>query len=308
MISPQTGKHHIPLYGATLIVGIAVISSLTNSLTHSLPVDFPASQVLFFKAGIGFAFVSLWFGGNLRRLLTTKHLRWHFLKGATGAAGNGLWIAAVQVLPLADSSALSLTSALITTVGAYYFFNEVPKKSIIGSIAVGFLGVLFILKPSMGIFQFYSVYPLLSALAFSVSSLIVKKVSLTDPSETTLCYLLLFMALFSVIPALYFWHPITLSMALKLMGIAALYAVGQLALIEAYTYTQAAFLAPFKFSRFPLAIASGWLFFGERFSWSTLLGGAIIIASYFYLLRQKNNINAVPVCHYEEPLKKSIPG
>jgi drug/metabolite transporter (DMT)-like permease len=35
------------------------------------------------------------------------------------------------------------------------------------------------------------------------------------------------------------------------------------------------------FARFPLAILSGWLFFHEHFSWSTLAGGGLIIASYF---------------------------
>jgi S-adenosylmethionine uptake transporter len=58
-----------------------------------------------------------------------------------------------------------------------------------------------------------------------------------------------------------------------------------LALIEAYTYTKAAVLAPFKFARFPLAIASGILFFGEYPDQTTLIGGVFIILSYIYLTR-----------------------
>ena len=272
-----------PFYGAGLIVLVALLTTVSNSLTHSLPKILPSSQILFFKAGIGFLLVIAWHQAALKQLLSTKNLKWQLLKGFAGAAGNGFWIAAVQVLPLADSSALSLTSALMTTAGAYYFFSENPTRPLLYAIGVGFIGVLIILRPTSAIFNFYSLYPLLSALAFSASVLIIKKVAVKDSSQTTLCYLLLFMALFSFLPALYYWQPVEVSTVLRLVGIAVLYLLGQLALIEAYTHTQAAFLAPFKFARFPLAIASGWLFFHEHFSWSTLAGGGLIIASYFYL-------------------------
>ncbi len=272
-----------PFYGAGLIVLVALLTTISNGLTHSLPKTLSSSQILFFKSGIGFLLVVAWYQANLKRLLSTENLKWQFLKGFAGAAGNGFWIAAVQVLPLADSSALSLTSALMTTAGAYYFFSENPTRPLLWAIGVGFLGVLVILKPSSSIFNFYSLYPLLSALAFSASSLIIKKVAVKDSSQTTLCYLLLFMALCSFLPAVYYWQPVEVGTVLRLVGIAVLYLLGQFALIEAYTYTQAAFLAPFKFARFPLAILSGWLFFHEHFSWSTLAGGGLIIASYFYL-------------------------
>ncbi len=290
-----------PLYGAALIVLIALLTSISNSLTHSLPSHLPSSQILFLKSLIGFVLVALLFKGDFKRLFTTHHFRWQFFKGAAGAVGNGLWIAAVQVLPLGDSSALSLTSALMTTLGAYYFFSEVPKKPTLIALALGFFGVLLILKPTHAVFQVYSFYPLFSALAFSISSLIVKKVSITDRSETTLSYLLLWMAVLSLVPAVHQWQPLSGFHFLKLIGIALLYAGGQLALIEAYTYTQAAFLPPCKLSRCPLAIAAGWLFFNEPFSWSTFIGGTIIIFSYFYLLRQKNKISDECECPCAKP-------
>ncbi|WP_165380346.1 DMT family transporter [Candidatus Finniella inopinata] len=281
--SNKSNLNLTPFYGAGLIVLVAVLTTISNGLTHSLPKTLSSSQILFFKSCIGFLLVVAWHRTTLKQLLTTQNLKWQFLKGFAGAAGNGFWIAAVQVLPLADSSALSLTSALMTTAGAYYFFSENPTRPLLWAIGVGFVGVLVILKPSSAIFNVYSLYPLLSAFAFTASSLIIKKVAVKDSSQTTLCYLLFFMALCSFLPAIYYWQPVEMNAVLRLAGIAVLYLLGQLALIEAYTYTQAAFLAPFKFARFPLAIASGWLFFGEHFSWSTLAGGGLIIASYFYL-------------------------
>jgi hypothetical protein len=37
------------VYGACLIVFVAVITTLSNTLTHLLPKDFPTEEILFFK-------------------------------------------------------------------------------------------------------------------------------------------------------------------------------------------------------------------------------------------------------------------
>jgi drug/metabolite transporter (DMT)-like permease len=275
------------LYGAFLIASVALITTLSNSLTHSLPCDFPSQQVLFLKAGLGVFLLSVFRIKDFPKILYTNFLPWHALKGIAGALGNWFWIAAMINLPMADSSALSLTSALLTTLGAAYFFNEHLNKWVISSISIGFIGVLLILHPTSSLFTWYSVYPLLSALAFSTSSLIIKKVSLKDHSFTTLFYLLFFMTIYSAVPSLWSWQVLTGTILIKLFAIAVLYLLGQLALIEAYTYAAAGFIAPFKFVRFPLAIVSGLLFFGEQASFYTLLGGCLIITSYYFVMKAK---------------------
>ncbi|MCX7338321.1 MAG: DMT family transporter [Alphaproteobacteria bacterium] len=279
------------LYGALLIVLVAVFAAASNSLTHSLPKNFPTTQALFLKAGIGLLFVSVFYSRKLTAVTQTKFLPWQIFKGITGALGNWFLIASVQLLPLADSSALSLTSALMTTLGAYCFFGEKLTRPILYSLGIGFAGVLIILRPSSGVFTVYALYPLLSALAFSASSLIIKKVSIRDSSATTLFYLLFFMTLFSAGPAFWNWYEISsLALFLKLAGISALYVLGQFALIEAYTHAAASFIAPFKFSRFPLAVVSGFLFFEEQAAWTTLIGASMIIGSYIYLIKTNKKL------------------
>ncbi len=275
------------LYGAFLIVAIALVTTLSNSFTHSMPASFPSQQVLFLKAGFGLCLLLILRIKDFPKLLHTTFLPWHALKGISGALGNWFWIMAVINLPMADSSALSLTSALLTTLGAAYFFNERLNRWVIASIGIGFTGVLLILHPTSALFTWYSIFPLLSALAFSASSLIVKKVSLKDHSFTTLFYLLFFMTVYSFLPCLWSWQVPTTIILIKLFMIGALFLVGQFSLIEAYTYAAAGFIAPFKFARFPLAIASGLLFFGEQVSLYTLLGGSLIIMSYYFVMKAK---------------------
>lgn len=275
------------IYGACLIVFISLVTTLSNTLTHCLPQNFPTEEILFFKVGVGLCLILLFHIRNLKELTQTQILKWHALKGLSGAIGNWFWIASIQVLPLADATALSLSSAFLTTIGAAYFFSEKVNRWIFLAITLGFTGVLLVLCPSTRMFSFYAFFPLLSAFSLSASSLIIKRVSLSDSSYTTTFYLVLFMTLFSAGPALWSWQTPTMNELIMLLMIGGLYVLGQFALIEAYTHATAGFIAPFKFTRFPLAILSGFLIFGEYISWKTLLGGSLIIASYYTVMKAK---------------------
>lgn len=271
------------LYGAFLILLGGIITAGANALTHSMSTDYSAMQILFFKSTIGWCFLCLLYGLKLKHIFKTSILPYHALKGIFGAVGNWFWITALLFLPLAECSALSLTSAIITSIGGWIIFKERFYWPLLIASLVGFLGVYIILKPDWAIFSYYAIFPLISATAFSGSSLIIKRLAVSDSSETTLFYLMCFMSLFSAIPAFYMWVPFENLDLLKVFGIGLLYILTQLCIIEAYTHAAASFVAPFKFARFPFNVAIGFLFFLEIPAETTLIGALIIAGSYAYL-------------------------
>jgi drug/metabolite transporter (DMT)-like permease len=275
-------------YGAFLIIVSGLFVAVSNGLTHSLSIHFPAIQILFLKSSISLCLIVILFSSKLTTLTKTSIFRWHSLKGIVGVLGSWAWIVALQHLPLADSSALSLTSALLTSVGGYLFFGERPSFHVWFCVFLGFIGVLVVLNPSAQVVSVHSFFPLLAATAFAASSLLVKKICKQDSSYTILFYLMLFMSVFSSIPAIYSWSPIAVIDVYKIAIISVTYALGHFALIEAYVKAEASFIAPFKFARFPLGMATGLLFFSEFVSIPTLIGGVLITLSCFYLLRVEN--------------------
>ncbi len=205
-----------------------------------------------------------------------------------GAFGNLLWISALIALPLADCSALSLTSALFTSTGAYLFFKERITWPIALSLSLGFFGVWLILRPTHAIFGWVAMLPLGSALLFSLSSLLVKKLTLKDSFSTTLFYLLFFMSLISGCFAFSKPWTVTFENLFYLFLMGAFYLLGQWALVKAYAIAHAGFIAPFKFARFPLSIMSGLLFFGELPGIGVVLGSMAILSSYSFLKKAKD--------------------
>lgn len=274
------------VYGGLLIVLSTAASATTNGMTHSISKDLPPMEILFFKCLMGILLLLITYRKTFFLFLKTLILPIHALKGACGALGNWAWISAVQYLPLAESSALSITSAFFTSLGGMLFFKEKFHLKAWIAIVAGFTGVLLILHPSQKIFSFYAFLPLVSALFFSASSLFVKRLSQNDPSQTTLIYLLGFMAIFAFISQLHTsWIIPTFDDFPKLAIIGCSYVLTQTCLIEAYTYAHTSFLAPFKYARFPVNIFTGVLFFAEIPPVTTLVGGAVILLSYAWLIR-----------------------
>lgn len=242
-------------------------------------------EILFFKCFIGLVLLFIVYRQNFSSFFKTAILPIHGLKGACGALGNWAWISAVQYLPLAESSALSITSAFFTSLGGMLFFKEKFHLKAWVAIVIGFLGVLLILHPSQKIFSYYAFLPILSALFFSASSLFVKRLSKEDSSQTTLIYLLSFMAMFALFSQIHTpWVLPSLSETPKLAVIGCSYVITQICLIEAYTYAHTSFLAPFKYARFPVNIFTGVLFFAEIPPLTTLFGGGVILLSYAWLI------------------------
>lgn len=265
--------------GAFFIVLSAVLVSASNSFVHGLKTPISAGQLLFLKAGISFLLCVPWLMRQWTLIVRTPNKRWHAKKAIIGAIGNVFLIMALQKLPLADVTTLSLTSAILTTLGAAIFFKERLRPATIAALVLGGVGVCIVLKPSVTIFSWDALLPLMSAVCYSISSLFVKKVSLVDSTEVSLMYLLGGMAALSAPFACYSWTPLSAYDWMIVVGIAIIYCVVQWLLIYAYAHASAAFLAPFKFARFPLGCLFGVIWFGEIPSWYVIGGGGLIFAS-----------------------------
>ncbi len=274
-------------YGALLIVLATFTAATTSSLNHSIQ-NIPAMEILFFKCAMGLVTLSLYYCRHFLKLFHTTIIKYHAFKGLVGSLGNWAWILSLQFLPLAEASSLSTTSAFFTSLMGIVLYKEPFHRKAWLAIAMGFLGAIIILHPSQVIFSWYIMLPLFSAFCFSISSVLVKSIRPFDSAQTTLIYLLSFMALFSVLSTLITpWVMPNKIELIKMLITGISYLLSQVCLIEAYTYALTSFIAPFKFVRFPLSILTGVLFFTEIPPISTLVGGGIILLGYLWLLRAK---------------------
>ena len=190
---------------------------------------------------------------------------------------------AAALMPLAELTALAFTKPLFATVGAALILHEVVRGRRWSAVAVGFLGVLLVLRPGAAAFSPEAGLVLLSALASAAVVLMVKQLTVRESTTTIVFYQSLFLTVLSLPPALLFWQTPSVGGILLVALIGALGTITWLCFTRAFALADTSAVMPFEFLKLPFTAVLAYLLFSEVPSVWTWLGGAIIFAATVYI-------------------------
>ena len=210
----------------------------------------------------------------------------HLLRNGSHFIANLCWTNAVIVMPLATVFAIEFLMPVWAGLLAVLFLGERFTVSRAGSIALGFLGVLIILRPGIEAFQPAALGVLLASLGYAVSNIGTKKLI---PVQSTIA-ILFWMNLMQAVMALV---GIDLAFPLRLgahdwiwaIGIAVGGTAAHYCLTNALRVADAMVVIPLDFLRIPLIAFVGWMFYAERLDLLVFVGGGIIVAGIMWNLR-----------------------
>jgi drug/metabolite transporter (DMT)-like permease len=244
-------------------------------------------EIAFFRNLFGFFFVLpfLWRAG-LGMLRAHAPGRLLLSSGGHLVAMLGYFLA-VAYMPLAELTALAFTKPLFATLGAALVLREVVRGRRWSAIAIGFLGVLIVLRPGAEAFSPYAGLVLLSAVASAAVVLMVKHMTLRDGSTTIVLYQTLFLTVLSLPPALWFWRMPGLESLLLVALIGALGTIAWLCFTRAFALADASAVMPYEFLKLPITAALAYLMFAEVPSVWTWLGGAVIFGASIYISQRE---------------------
>ena len=188
-------------------------------------------------------------------------------------------------IPVADVVALSFTQPLFIAVLAAVLLGEAVGIARWRAVAIGFAGVLVILRPGFEEIGFATLAVLASAACYGVSNICIKRLMTTDtPVQSTLYGNLLMLPL-SALPAAFVWVTPGLWDALAMIGVGLGGMGGIYFVSRAYAAADASAVVPYDFLRLPLSAGAAFLLFDETSDTWMLLGAAIIFASSYALVR-----------------------
>jgi len=210
----------------------------------------------------------------------------HLLRNGSHFLANLCWTNAVIVMPLATVFAIEFLMPVWAGLLAVLFLGERFTVSRAGSIAMGFLGVLIILRPGIEAFQPAALGVLAASLGYAVSNIGTKKLI---PVQSTIA-ILFWMNLMQAVMALV---GIDLAFPLRLgahdwiwaIGIAVGGTAAHYCLTNALRVADAMVVIPLDFLRIPLIAFVGWMFYAERLDLLVFVGGGIIVAGIMWNLR-----------------------
>lgn len=163
------------------------------------------------------------------------------------------------------------------------------------AIAIGFAGVLLVIRPGAGGIHPAAIFSVCGALCYAVYAVMTRALSRTDSNETTLFYSNL-VGLLVMVPLIPFaWTPPQSAFSVFLMVMTGLLGgFGHYLLIIAHRLAPASVLSPFIYSQMVWMILLGYFVFGDMPNSWTMTGAAVVIVSGLYLIQHERRRRVIP--------------
>jgi drug/metabolite transporter (DMT)-like permease len=273
---------------AAMLTGVAAFAFMDAGL-KLLSQHYSAAQVAALRGLAALPVVFAWalYAGGARQLV---QVRWplHIARGLLSVLMMITFTFGLRELSLARAYSLFFVAPMLIAIFSMFFFGERVGRAQWAAIAVGFVGVLIVLKPETSGFGWAgSLAILCTALCYSLSNVLVKLIGRTDSTQSMVFWMTCMLAIGSTALALPGWQPLREEHFLWCVGIAITGAVGQWGITYAFKQAPAATVAPLEYSGLAWVIVIDYLGWSVVPGWRTLLGAAVIIASGLYLVRHE---------------------
>lgn len=274
--------------GALLILLGETLLAVMAAIIKHLSADLPSEVIVFFRNIFGlFMLVPILMHSGLATLKTNK-LHLHILRASVGLAAMYGFFYVLAHMPLAEAQVVKLTSPFFMPLIAAIWLGEFIKPRTGWTIAIGFIGVLFILRPGTDSFSPIALVGIAAAFMASLAKVTIRHMGNTESSVRIVFYFGLITSILSSIPLLWSWKtPSTHHWPwILLLGFIA--TLGQLCLTRAYRIANPGKIGPYVYSSVLYGAALGWFFWGEILVMTTIVGSLLIIGAGILNLKGKS--------------------
>ena len=244
--------------------------------------QFAAAELVFWRGFIA----TLLIGSYVlaRRLpLATPHARTHVVRGLAGFISLVMYFYAISMIPLAAAVTLNYTSPLFLALLLVLWVKEPVRRGFYAVLAAGFVGVLFLLQPTLAREEWLgALFGLGSGIISSIAYLNVRRLGeLGEPEWRTVFYFSTLSALGGLpwLLAASPFHAIDLRGWLLLLGVGGFGVLAQLCMTAAYKRGKTLVSASLAYSTVVFSSAFGMLLWGETLPWAGWVGVILIVAS-----------------------------
>lgn len=269
-----------------ILISIAalILFDLMGLIIKHLSPRYSAAELSAYRNFFGLvpSIIALWMTASWRqggRIMRIRQWKLAVLRGVAVTFAQLMFYLSLGIMAFATATTISYTTALFTTALAVPILREQVGLVRWSAVAIGFVGVILILRPGSDAFSWALLLPVGASFLYAFSGVSARSI---DPEVPTPLFNLYSSAVaavgsFSLAMVVSGFTPVASAqdlMFIVLMGMFGGSAV--LCLVVAYRMTEPSNLAPFSYFGIPIAFALGWVFFDEA-PIDDLLPGAVLI-------------------------------
>ncbi|WP_170434066.1 DMT family transporter [Ruegeria arenilitoris] len=277
--------------GALLMMGSMAAFTVNDTLVKAAGQEVPLFQLVALRGLLATILVFA-----LARHLGALHLRFGrhdrwlvAFRCVAELSATFFFLTALMQMPLANVTAVLQALPLTVTLGAALFFSEQIGWRRIMAIALGFAGMLLIVRPGPDGFSIYAMYALIAVICVTARDLITRRMSPEVPSMVvTLATSLTITTGAAIASVFQGWVPMTAGSGMLIASAAVFVLLGYLFSVMVMRVGEVSFVAPFRYSSLIWALGLGWAVFGDWPDRITMLGAALVVtAGLFTLFRER---------------------
>ncbi|WP_424933086.1 DMT family transporter [Amaricoccus macauensis] len=269
---------------AFMVLAMAGFSS-NDALIKLVSQDIPLFQAIFLRGVIvSAAFGLIAYATGVLKSVHSRRDRRALLGRTTGETlGAFCFLTALTQLPIANATAILQSMPLAITLGAAFLLHEPVGWKRYAAIAVGFLGVLVIVRPGAEGFNSYGFLAMAAVFLFTLRDLSTRQIS---PDVATVLAAFITSSITTCVAGIVSlfggWETVTGLNVLTLFVGAGCLMVGYHFSIIGMRTGDVGFVSPFRYALLIWAMILGWLIYGDIPDIWMITGAGIVVAAGFY--------------------------
>lgn len=286
------------LRGALMMTAAMAFFAIEDTLVKLLTARLPPGEIISMIGLGGTTILVCWLLISGQPVLVpVMRTRAAMLRLGFEIGGTLLFVSSLALIPVTTASAVIQATPLVVAMGGAVFLAQPVGWRRWSAIAVGFSGVLLILRPGLGGFEAATLLAVVGMLCLAFRDIVTRAIGIQASGVQ-----LTLMAFAALIPSgmclVFFTGTVPVVPSPTDIGILVVCSMvgltGYLAIVGATRAGDIAFISSFRYTRMVFAVVLGGLAFDERPDVWTLLGTAIVIAAGLYVLVRERRVAHVP--------------
>jgi drug/metabolite transporter (DMT)-like permease len=283
--SLRIARHHT-LHKVRLFWGISIlccaffVGTIQSAVIKIISHDLPIISIVFTQYCVCLIALAPQIIKEKSTILASQHKKLLVMRALCGVAYFFCMFTALKTSSLVDVSLMINTAPLWVPILSFIFCKKTIGPNLYLILALGFAGVLFILKPDHAIISTGSIIALLGGIFMAIGMLVLNRLTHKESPTCILFYYALTASIVLSIPAILCWKTPSESIDLwLLLANGLLMVLQQYLLIRGFRLGKASELSVTAYSGVIFAALVDYILWGHNPQTTTLIGATLIILS-----------------------------
>lgn len=269
-------KENLLLGAALYTLGNFFLATM-GAFTKLATKDVPVPTILFFQNLICLVLFLPWFAKKGFSRLKTKRIGLHLTRDVTGLFAFFALFFSIKMIPLTNAMLLNNTAPLWIPFVIYTWLRIRIKKYLWWGMVIGFLGIIFILKPGGDAFQVGSFLGLASGVLLGIALVALRRLAVTEPADRILFIYCLFSTFITAPFAISDWTSFSPINWLFMLGTGISLMFAQLLISHSFSHGKASILAPIAYTAVLFSGILEWLIWDRIPGLLSIMGMILVI-------------------------------